>query len=380
LVGAQTARPFRIEDGNLVRGVLARLADQEYVLVLVAHHILVDHWGFVVIVSELSELYAAHTEGRAPKLPDVQVDHLDYAAWEQELLASGALDGHIEHWRNELDGAARTLDFQAPAHQLDDFIEGYSHTAIVAADTMAAVRETARREGVTVFMVLMAAFHLLVHTYSGATDIAVSHPLAGRERPESTSMVGPFINIILNRSRMGADPTFRELVQQVLHGELDAYAHQNVPLSALVVDGVVGDGNQLPLRMMLNLLGVPYDAFTLRGLDVAPLDVQVGDETPLPELITAIEPHNVDLYLVAREIDGELRGLWVYQPEYIAPPVMGALVRQWPRAVELAVSNPEVKVSQLRAQLLAGQAGDDAGHEGAGHDGPGQHGTERNGR
>ncbi|CAG7658024.1 non-ribosomal peptide synthetase [Actinacidiphila bryophytorum] len=353
LLTAQLATPYRIEAGNLVRGLLVRLSDREHALVLVAHHILVDHWGFIVLARELSELYAAHRAGRRPELPEVTVQHLDYAAWEQGLLAAGALDEHVAHWRHELDGAARELDFDAPEHQLDDFVEGFTHSFTVGADVMAAVREAARREGVTLFMMLMAAFHVLLHAYSGATDIAVSHPLAGRERPETKWMVGPFINIILNRSRMADDPTFHELAQRVLHGELDAYSHQNVPLRALMHDGVVGDGNQLPLRVMLNLLGVPSDAMTLDGLDVAPLDVRIGDETPLPELVAAIEPHNLDLYLVAREIDGELRGLWVYQPASVAPPVMGALVRRWPRVLELVASRPQLRVSQLRELLRA---------------------------
>ncbi|WP_324787958.1 non-ribosomal peptide synthetase [Streptomyces sp. H51] len=351
LLTAQTRVPYRIEDGNLVRGLLVRLSDTEHALVLVAHHILVDHWGFLVIVGELSELYAAHRTARRPDLPDIPVQHLDYAAWQQGLLARGALDEHVEHWRKELDGAARVLDFDAPAHQLDDFVTGYSHGVVIGSEVMTAVKEAARREGVTLFMMLMSAFHVLLHSYSGATDIAVSHPLAGRERPETKSMVGPFINVIVNRSRMADDPTCHELVQRVLRSELDAYTHQNVPLRALVHDGLIGDGNQLPLRVMLNLLGVPSDELSLDGLDVEPLDVRVGDESPLPELVIAIEPHNLDLYLVAREVEGELRGLWVYSPDRIAPPVMGALVRQWPRALELVARHPELTVSRLRAHL-----------------------------
>jgi amino acid adenylation domain-containing protein/non-ribosomal peptide synthase protein (TIGR01720 family) len=351
LLTAQTQQPFRIADGNLVRGLLVRLADDEHALVLVAHHILVDHWGFLVIINELSELYAAHTAERRPDLPDLPVQHLDYAAWEQALLAGGALDEHVRYWREQLDGAAATLDFDAPAHQREDLVQGFSHSVTVDADVMSAVKEAARREGVTLFMMLMSAFHVLLHSYSGETDIAVSHPLAGRERPETKSMVGPFINIILNRSRMADDPTFGELVQRVLQGELDAYSHQNVPVRALVHDNVVGDGNHLPLRVMLNLLGVPSSTLDLDGLQVTTLDVQVGDESPLPELITAIEPHNLDLYLVAREVEGELRGLWVYSPNYIAPPVMSAMVRQWPQVLRLVARHPELTVSQLRDRI-----------------------------
>ncbi|BAU88123.1 CDA peptide synthetase I [Streptomyces laurentii] len=353
LLTQETRKPYRIEGGNLLRGLLVRLADEDYALVLVAHHILVDHWGFLVVFDELAELYAAHSAGRRPRLPAVMAQHLDYAAWEQGLLASGALDEHIAYWREELDGAARRLDFEAPAHQLDDCVQGFSHSVVVDSAIMDEVKDAARREGVTLFMMLMAAFHVLLHSYSGETDIAVSHPLAGRERPETQSMVGPFINIILNRSRMADDPTVHELLQRVLRSELNAYSHQNVPVRALVHDGVVGDGNALPMRVMLNLLGVPSKTLTLDGLQVGPLDVRVGDETPLPELVAAIEPHNLDLYLVAREVEGELRGLWVYNPDYLTPQVMGALVNQWPRVLELVAGNPHMTVSQLRDRVRA---------------------------
>ncbi|WP_197321891.1 non-ribosomal peptide synthetase [Saccharomonospora sp. NB11] len=351
LLQTETETPWRIEDGRLVRGHLVRLSEREHALVLVAHHILVDHWGFSVIISELTELYAAHSTQRPPALPEVMVQHLDYAAWEQHLLSSGALDEHVEHWRKELDGAARTLTFEAPEHQRASIVDGYSHSFVVDAEVMNAVKDAARKEGVTLFMVLMAAFHVLLHSYSGASDIAVSHPLAGRERPESRSMVGPFINVILNRSRMKDDPTFSELVQQVYQAELDAYSHQNVPLRALVHDGVIGEGNQLPLRLMLNLLGVPGSSLTLENLDVEPLNMRVGDESPLPELITAIEPHNLDLYLVAREREGALRGMWVYSPDYLEPEVMGALVRYWPALLDLVAHNPHLTVSQLRDRI-----------------------------
>ncbi|MET7641787.1 amino acid adenylation domain-containing protein [Streptomyces sp. NPDC005438] len=359
LLTEETERPFRIEDGNLVRGLLVRLSDTEHALVLVAHHILVDHWGFLVVINELSELYAAHLAARTPRLPEVRVSHLDYAAWEQRLLASGALDEHVAYWREQLDGAASTLDFDAPEHQHQDLAPGYSHSVTVDAEVLSAVKDAARREGVTLFMMLMAAFHVLLHSYSGAKDIAVSHPLAGRERPETKSMVGPFINIILNRSRMGDDPTFRELLGRVLQAELDAYSHQNVPVRALVHDGVIGDGNQLPLRVMLNLLGVPSNTLALEGLEVTSLDVQVGDESPLPELITAIEPHNLDLYLVAREVEGELRGLWVYAPDHVPPKAMGAMMRQWPQVLSLVAQNPELTVRQLR-ELVRGERDEEA--------------------
>jgi non-ribosomal peptide synthetase component F len=150
---------------------------------------------------------------------------------------------------------------------------------------------------------------------------------------------------------MAHNPTFRELIEQVYQGELDAYSHQNVPLRALLHDGVIGDGNQLPTRVLFNMLGVPKVSMDLEGLTHRHVNVGVGDDGVLSELITVMRPHNLDLYQMIREEDGKLRGLWLYQPERIHPRDMGVLIRQWPAALKLVVDHLDSGVAQLRDQL-----------------------------
>ncbi|MGW1374183.1 amino acid adenylation domain-containing protein [Streptomyces sp. NPDC002446] len=352
LVEAETNRSFRIEDGDLVRAVLVAMDTDEHVLVLDLHHILVDHWGHQVLIGELNQLYRARVRGERPALPPVEVQHLDYAAWEHGLLADGTLDEHVDYWRRELAGTPRKLDFRAPEHQKAPAPEGFTEGFVVDEATTRALKETAQREGVTVFMVLMAAYQLFLSAYSGSDDIALSHPLSGRERPETQRMIGPFVTILAARSRMKDNPSFRELVGRVYEAELDAYAHQNVPLRSLIVDGVIGD-NQLPLRILFNVLGVPGVSLDLDGMEVAPAQTGIGDDGVLSELITVMRPHNLDLYLMMREHEGQMRGMWLYQPEYVQPEVMGVLVRQWPAAIDLVLAHPDWSVAQLREELLA---------------------------
>ncbi|MFE6385364.1 amino acid adenylation domain-containing protein [Nocardiopsis dassonvillei] len=356
LVKAQTDRPVSIEGGDLVRAVLVALAEDENVIVLSLHHILVDHWGFQVLVGELNTLYRARVAGSEPELPPIQVQHLDYAAWERGLLDGGALDAHVRYWRSELEGAPRELAFTAPDHQTADPVEGYTHSFRIDESVTRAVKAAAKREGVTPFMVFMAVHQLFLSAYTGSDDVVLTHPLSGREHPETQRNIGPFVDILAARSRMAGDPTFREFVTRVYQAELEAYAHQHVPLRALITDGVVGD-NQLPLRILFNMLGVPGVSLDLEGVDAVPAGAGVGDDSVLSELVTVMRPHNLDLYLMLREDGGAMRGMWLYRPEAIVPETMGVLVRQWPTALGLALERPDRPLSELKRDLLGREFG-----------------------
>ncbi|WP_216206426.1 amino acid adenylation domain-containing protein [Amycolatopsis aidingensis] len=351
IIEDEADRPFRITEG-VVRGILVALAPREHVLVLDTHHIVVDQWSYGVLYAELSELYAAYLDGNEPDLPELELHYPDYAAWQREQQATGAFDEHTEYWRNRLLPLPAPLEFTAPQHQLGTGPAGYTQGFVLGEELTAAVKDTAQREGVTLFMLLMAAYKLLLSTYTGSEDVAVAFPLAGRERPEVARMIGFFINPVLLRSELPDELTFRELLDQVRDGSLEAYAHQDVSMRALLHEHT-RTGND-PFRVLFNLVNAPGSTLSMPGLEVSPLQMTVGDggaNRVFPELITEMRPSVADLYLMMREYGGELRGLWLYSPERVGNEVMGVLVRQWIRALELVVSRPEATLSRLRAEL-----------------------------
>lgn len=207
LVAAEVDRPFRLAEGPLVRGTLIATEPGEWVLVLVLHHIVVDLWSYALLGRELGELYAARVLGREPRLPAPSVQYPDWAAWQRRRLADGVLDEHLAHWERLLADLPALPRFEAPEHQRDGAVTGYTSGFVLEPAIASALKEAAQREGVTLFMLLLTGFHLLLQSYARgeapesdpAGDLAVGFPLAGREHPQTEQMIGFFINPVVVR-------------------------------------------------------------------------------------------------------------------------------------------------------------------------------------
>ncbi|MFE7493013.1 condensation domain-containing protein, partial [Kitasatospora sp. NPDC057541] len=350
LVEAEADRPFRLAEGPLVRGTLVTTGPDTWVLVLVLHHIVVDLWSYALLGRELRELYAARVLGHEPRLPEPTVQYPDWAAWQRRRLADGELNEHVAHWERLLADLPELPRFEAPEHQKADAVEGYTSGFVLDPEITAALKEAAQREGTTLFMLLLSAFHLLLQSYADSdADLAVGFPLAGREHPQTEQMIGFFINPVVVRPRPADDATVRDLVTAVRAGVLDAHLHQEVPLRWLRRDA--GEDRN-PLRLLFNLLNVAGEPLDLHGLTAAPLNLNVGDAEVIPELITEMRPHNADLYLMMHESEAGLRGLWLYAPDRVDPRSMAAMMRQWPLVLDLLTRHPDLPLTELRHRVL----------------------------
>jgi amino acid adenylation domain-containing protein len=346
LVEDEGRRRFRIGEEPLVRGTLIATAAGEHVLVLVMHHLVTDNWSYGVLVRDLCEFYQAHVLGREPRLPELEIQYPDYAAWQRQQLASGALDEHAGYWRQQLNSLPPTLSFGAPEHQMGGAATGHTQGFLLGAAVTKALAEIGQREGATLFMVLMAAFDLLLSAYSGTDDIVVTYPEAGREQPETTQMIGFFVNHLVVRSDLSGNPTFRELVGQVRERILGSYIHQGIPLWSL--DEVTSGGRD-PFRIVFNLLNAPMPTIDLHGLHASPLDT--ASSYVFQEIAGDIGPDQIDLALIMREDDGDLRGMWLYSLERIDARVLAVMLRQWPHVIDLVVAHPDHRIVELRHRL-----------------------------
>ncbi|HEX9939788.1 MAG TPA: amino acid adenylation domain-containing protein, partial [Longimicrobium sp.] len=225
---------FDLENGPLLRARLLRLQGMSVLLVNV-HHIAFDGWSARVLERELRALYDAFSRGEPSPLAPLPVQYADFAAWQRRWLESGVLDGQVEFWRRALAGAPAALDLPAdrprPAARTYEGGRRWFHLPNEVAD---AARELARREGATLFMVLLAAFDVLMARLSGTSDVVVGTQVAGRTREEIEGLVGIFVNGLALRTDLGGDPSFTEAVARVRRATLDAYAHQDVPFQRLV--------------------------------------------------------------------------------------------------------------------------------------------------
>ncbi|HYR09198.1 MAG TPA: amino acid adenylation domain-containing protein, partial [Longimicrobium sp.] len=231
----EAVRPFDLAAGPLFRAALLRLADDEHVLLLTLHHAVTDGWSMGVLYREIAALYEAFADGRESPLGELPVQYADYAAWQREQLSGEALDRELAWWKSRLAGAPALLelptDHPRPAVQS---YRGANEPVELGADLLAPLQALARAEGATMYMVLLAAFQVLLGRYAGSEDVVVGSPIAGRTRPEVEELIGFFVNTLVLRTDLSGDPAFREVLRRVRTSTLGAYEHQEVPFERLV--------------------------------------------------------------------------------------------------------------------------------------------------
>jgi amino acid adenylation domain-containing protein len=226
---------FDLTRSPLFRLQLLRLNPEEHVLICTMHHIISDGWSLGVFFRELTALYEAFSSGRASPLPDLPIQYGDYAEWERNWLSGEALANQIAYWRKRMEGAAFFLDLPSdhsrPPQQTYD---GTSQTVPVPKDLFQELDSLARSRQATLFMVMLAAFNVLLCRYSGAEDVLVGAPVAGRSQLETEALIGFFVNTVVLRTDMSGNPKFCDLLAQVREATLGALENADVPFERLV--------------------------------------------------------------------------------------------------------------------------------------------------
>ena len=227
--------PYDLAAGPLFRASLLRLGAEEHALVIGLHHAVTDGWTRTVLQRELRTLYAAFARGQASPLAPLAVQYADYAAWQRRRLDGEALSRKLAWWTEHLAGAPALLELPSdrPRPAVQSF-RGAREAAMVSPGLAEALRGLGREEGATLFMVLMAAFQTLLARYSGADDVVVGTPVAGRERQEVEALIGCFVNTLALRGDLSGDPTFRELLRRTRETAVNAFRHQDVPFETVV--------------------------------------------------------------------------------------------------------------------------------------------------
>jgi len=235
LLTEEAQRPFDLAQAPLLRTLLVRLGEEEYLLLVTMHHIIADGWSFHLFHGELQTLYSAFVAGKPSPLPELPIQYGDYAVWQRKWLQGEILQPQLDYWMRQLRGAPPLLELPTdrprPARQT---YRGATQSITLPPELLHELERLSNQEGVTLFMTLLAAFGALIHRYTGQTDIVVGAPIAGRTRREVEGLIGFFANTLLFRADLGGEPTFRELLARVKEVALGAYDHQDLPFERLV--------------------------------------------------------------------------------------------------------------------------------------------------
>ncbi|WP_122627028.1 non-ribosomal peptide synthetase, partial [Pseudomonas viridiflava] len=272
---AEAVAPFDLAHGPLIRARLLQVADERHVLLLTVHHIVADGWSMGVLTQELLALYPAFCQEQPDPLPPLAIQYADYAVWQRRWLTGERLQHQAAYWRQVLEGAPTllTLPTDRPRPAQQDFA-GASLALQLDTRLAADLRKLAQRQGVTLYMALMAAWAMTLTRLSGQAEVVIGSPVAGRGRTELEDLVGLFVNTLAVRIDTSGSPSGEALLAQVKARVLEAQDHQDLPFEQVVE--VVRPTRSLahaPLfQTTLNWMPGKHVAVPLGGLVVAPVE------------------------------------------------------------------------------------------------------------
>lgn len=299
-------REFDLTRGPLYRFELLQSGDRNFSLAIVLHHIVCDGWSVDVLARELCELYTAREEEREAILPELPVQFADFALWQRQMLDKPEAARRLAYWKNKLQGAPAGLEL--PTDRPRPAVASYrgAHVPVtLAPETVEALRALAQRQGVTLYMVLLAAFQVVLSRWSGQDDVVVGSPVAGRMLAETEPMIGFFANTLALRGDLSGDPSFETLLHRTRQTALEAYENQDVPFERIVeaLQPVRDLSRQAIFQVMFGLYS-PDHQLQMTGLELEGREGRTH---------SAKIDLNLELTETANEVSGHieyLTGLW----------------------------------------------------------------------
>ena len=337
LAATEAQRPFDLAQGPLLRACVLRLGETEHVVLLTMHHIICDGWSMGVFIRELAAVYEAFLAGKPSPLADLPIQYADYAEWEREHLQGGLAERQLDYWKRQLGGELPVLqlhtDRPRPPVQTS---RGARHHMSLPPSLAESLKRLSRREGATLYMILLAAFQTLLHRYTGQDDLTTGSSIAGRNRDETLGLIGFFLNTLVMRADLSGDPSFRELLKRVREVALGAYANQDVPVDMLL-EALQPDRhlNHNPLFQTLFILqNTPPLALRMADLTLTPIEV---------DTCTA----KFDLTLDLTETPEGLHGWLEYNSDLFDEATIARMAGHYRTLLEGVVAGPEQRLSDL---------------------------------
>ncbi|MGH3815010.1 MAG: amino acid adenylation domain-containing protein, partial [Pseudonocardiaceae bacterium] len=344
VLAQQSATPFDLREGPLLRLRLVRLAAHEHALTVVMHHIVTDGWSMGVLVEELSALYAAALRGEVADLPALPVQYADFANWQRDRLSDAVAEEQLGYWQRQLSAISPLelpTDRPRPAVRTT---AGAAHEFAVSPAVTARLKVLGQQRDSTLFMTLVAACQVLFGRWSGQDDVAVGTVTSGRERAELEQLVGFFVNTLVLRSTVRGNDSFTQFLDEVRGTVLDAFAHQDVPFERLVDEfQPERDPSRTPLfQAMIVLQNTPTQTTDgLLGLE--------AEELKLPGMTASF-----DVMIEFQELDGGLYGAMTYNTDLFDAVTIEHMAAHLEVLLEGIAADPRRSVAEL-PMLIEGE-------------------------
>ncbi len=337
---AEARQPFNLQTGPPLRARLLKLNPDEHIFLLTIHHIVADGRSLAVFFKELSDCYAALQDGRTPNLPPIPVQYPDFAHWQRQRLSGDLLENQMAYWREQLAGELPTLalplDHSRPS--LPAFNGRWLSQTISSTQT-AALKSLAQQEGVTFFVLLLAAFKTLLHRYAGQEEIILGSPVTNRIHHDLDNVIGHFINTLVLRTDLSRSPTFRELLQRQKQVVLDAIANQDIPFEFLLTElQPVRDIRQNPMfQVLFSLQDTPAEANWRTALALPGITAE--------QLFTHTQTAKMDLSVLVEETPSGTTIAFEYNSDIFETETIQRMMGHFQSILTAVINNPDKPLS-----------------------------------
>ncbi len=329
--------PFDLARGPMVRFSIARLGPTEHVLFITMHHIVADGWSVAVLVREITLLYTAFLQGQPSPLPELPIQYADFATWERQWLQGNLAQDQLAYWKEALADAPPCIRFpmvgNRPASQT---FKGATYPLRLSKALSAALSTLSRREGVTLFMTMFAAFHVLLSRYTGQQNICVGTPISGRRWAETQDLIGFFLNTLVLRTDSADKPSFRTLLTRAKTMIQKAFANADIPFELVVrTINPKRSRSHTPLFQVL---------FVFETISSKPLELP---GLAMNRLWVANETASFDLMLDLLWDEQQVGGGIQYNTDLFSPAMIGSMADSFVTLLEEIVANPDVCVATV---------------------------------
>ena len=329
--------PFDLERGPLFRIHLLRLSAEDHILVVVIHHIIFDGWSLGIFFDELGSLYGAYVQSLPSPLQEPAIQYADYAVWQRGYLSGTVLDRQLGYWKSRLAGCAGILEL--PRDRLEPEARprpGGDCRVVYPVALSEELRQLSRGNGATLFMVLAAAFGVLLHRMTGQDDILLGTPVAGRTGPGLERLIGFFVNTLVLRTDLSGNPRFLDFLHRVRETALGAFDSQDLPFERLVEElrPERAPGRSPLVQVMFALQNARASALEFPGLAVTGLELSSGSS-------------KFDLTLTMTDSPGGLEASFEYSADLFDPAAVDLMAGRFRVLLEGIVNEPARRISEL---------------------------------
>ncbi|MCW5317887.1 amino acid adenylation domain-containing protein [Nostoc sp. KVJ3] len=344
-------RPFNLGQGPILRFDLLinhiktdKLATKEHIILITLHQIVGDFWSLEIMIGELRALYKAmsttgyaYATGVAVQLSPQNYHYQDYVKWSEQMLASSAGESLWTYWQQQLSGELPLLDLPTdrPRPQSQTY-NGASRFFTVEEELQQKLKELAKREGASLYTLLLTALQILLLRYTNQEDILIGSPMVNRSHSKFENIVGHFTNSVVLRGDLSGKPTFQELLERSHSCVLDAQDHQDYPFPLLVEQlQPVRNPSFSPLYQV---------AFVCDRSHQMDMDI---DGLILESMISESRGAAFDLTLTILEEPGSLKGTWNYNTDLFDDSAIARMMGHFVTLLEAIVANPQQRIDQL---------------------------------